>query len=148
MKSIVSNVKNIIVRALNFGVKFAPVASVVVGVGGMAMGLVAAPVALTAIGGVVLVCSAIELVSKPSLKTILTVVIEGGIARFAGYAVLGKLTIWLVGLQLMVVGVLLGFTLRVITALATYIIGEKILSTIRNNSFMGERPARVGCVAV
>lgn len=134
MKSIVSNVKNIVSRALNFGVKFAPITSVAVGVGGMALGLVTAPVALTAIGGIVLVCSAIEMVRKPSLKTIIPVVVGGWIARLAGYAVLGKVTIWVVGLQLMLAAVVLGAALIVAVLLAAYIGGKKMIDAVNSEN--------------
>ena len=134
MKTVVNNIKNIISKSINFAVKFAPLASVVVGVAGMAMGLVAAPVALTAIGGVVLVCSTIETVLDPSVKNVLTTVVEIGIARIAGYAVLGKVTIWVVGLQLMLAAVVLGAALIVAVLLAAYIGGKKMIDAVNSEN--------------
>lgn len=133
MKSIVTNVKEIAVKAIDFTVKFVPLITLVGGLVGITTGLVAAPVALTAIGGVTLVCSAVNVVTSHKPVAAVTFLIESIIVRKFGYMVFGKVVLALVAAQVVVIGGILLIGLVLAGSAFAYI-------------YTGEQEARVGGV--
>lgn len=127
MKSIVPNVKKIAVKVIDFTTKFAPITTVVAGVAATQLGLVVAPVALSVIGGVTLACSILDAIRTPTVNKIAAMTLEAGVARFAGYAVLGKVTIWLVSIQLMFMATVI-VSAVIIAAVAAACLGCKDMS--------------------